>query len=159
MIDPPGTRLAAIQAAVLCDWEFRMAKPPYEIAALDHLVVRAKNIDSMLAFYQDVLGCPLAKHNEPLGLYHLRAGLSMIDLVDMNGKLGQAGGAPPGADGRNVDHVAIRIQPFDEAAIRAHLAAHGVEGDEVKTRFGASGDGPSLYLSDPEGNGLELKAA
>ena len=36
------------------------------------------------------------------------------------------GGAGPGAEGRNLDHFAIQIAPFDEAVIRADLAAHGV---------------------------------
>jgi len=135
--------------------------PPFAIDALDHVVVRARDIDAMLRFYTEVLGCRLAKENAPLGLYHLRAGLSMIDLVDMEGKLGPAGGAAPdpAGQGRNVDHVAIRITPFDEDAIRAHLARHGVQTEAAAMRFGARGDGPSIYLTDPDGNSVELKGA
>lgn len=129
---------------------------PYRLGGVDHVVVRARDIDAMLGFYRDVLGCRVAKHNEPLGLWHLDAGGSMIDLVDMAGKLGAAGGPPPGP-GRNVDHIAIKVEPFDAEAIRAHFAAHGVETEDPATRFGAEGDGPSIYLHDPEGNGVELK--
>lgn len=133
-----------------------MTMPPYTLGGLDHVVLRAKDIDRMLGFYRDIVGLKVAKHNEPLGLWHLDAGGSMIDLVDMNGELGAAGGPIPG-EGRNVDHVALKVEPFDEAAIRAHFTAHGIETEEVKTRFGAEGDGPSIYFRDPEGNGVELK--
>ncbi|MEQ9335421.1 VOC family protein [Thalassobaculum sp.] len=133
-----------------------MTDIPYRLGGVDHVVIRARDIDAMLGFYRDVLGCPVAKHNAPLGLWHLDAGGSMIDLVDMAGKLGAAGGPPPGP-GRNVDHVAIRVEPFDAEAILAHFAAHGIAAEAPATRFGAEGDGPSIYLRDPEGNGVELK--
>ena len=80
----------------------------------------------------------------------------MIDLVDMFGSLGKAGGPTPG-EARNVDHLALKIEPFDETAILAYLDSKGVNAEPAKTRFGADGDGPSIYLSDPEGNGVELK--
>jgi glyoxylase I family protein len=135
---------------------------PLKLAGLDHVVLRVRDIEAMLGFYRDILGCALAKHNEPLGLYHLDAGGSMIDLVTLDGKLGQAGGSGPGADlaagGRNVDHIALKIRAWDPEAIHAHLSAHGIETGEAVTRFGAEGDGPSIYLTDPEGNGVELKA-
>mgnify|MGYP001227361987 FL=1 len=129
---------------------------PYRTKGLDHIVLRAKDIDRMLDFYRDVLGLPIAKHNKPLGLWHLKAGSSMIDLVDMFGPLGKAGGPTPG-EARNVDHLALKIEPFDETAILAYLDSKGVNAEPAKTRFGADGDGPSIYLSDPEGNGVELK--
>ena len=129
---------------------------PYRTKGLDHIVLRAKDIDRMLGFYRDVLGLPIAKHNKPLGLWHLKAGSSMIDLVDMFGPLGKAGGLTPG-EARNVDRLALKIEPFDETAILAYLDSKGVNAEPAKTRFGADGDGPSIYLSDPEGNGVELK--
>lgn len=63
----------------------------------------------------------------------------------------------PGVEGRNVDHIAIKVSPFDADSIRAHLASHGIEAAEATIRFGAEGDGPSIYITDPEGNGIELK--
>lgn len=134
---------------------------PLQLGGLDHVVLRVRDITAMLGFYRDVLGCRLAKHNEPLGLYHLDAGGSMIDLVTLDGKLGQVGGDGPGPDlssgGRNVDHIALKVRDFDPEAIRAYLSDHGIESGEAVTRFGAEGDGPSIYLTDPEGNGVELK--
>ncbi len=130
---------------------------PIRPLGLDHVVIRATDIAAMTRFYRDVLGCTEARMREDIGLYHLQAGQSMIDLVDVAAPAGQRGGPAPGPDGNNVDHFAIRIADFDEARLRAHLAAHGVEVGETLTRFGAAGDGPSLYLTDPEGNTVELK--
>ena len=66
-------------------------------------------------------------------------------------------GAAPGKEGHNVDHMCFRVEPFDEPAIRAHLAAQGIAAGPTDARFGAEGEGPSIYLSDPEGNVVELK--
>lgn len=77
--------------------------------------------------------------------------------MTVDGALGRAGGAAPGAEGRNLDHVCLRLAEYDEAALRAHLIAHGVEVGEAGARYGAEGEGPSLYLRDPEGNMVELK--
>jgi len=89
--------------------------------------------------------------------YQLRAGRSLIDLVPVESELGRMGGAPPGSDGRNVDHVALRIDPFDAVALRTHLEAHGITMGEVARRYGAEGQGPSIYIEDPDGNTIELK--
>lgn len=130
---------------------------PFSIHGLDHIVLRVKGIDAMLRFYIDVLGCTLERTQEELGLYQLRAGSSLIDLVPIDGKLGRAGGAAPDSEGRNLDHFCLRIEPFDEQAIRTHLRAAEMEGGEAGSRYGAEGEGPSLYLRDPEGNMVELK--
>jgi catechol 2,3-dioxygenase-like lactoylglutathione lyase family enzyme len=127
------------------------------IRDIDHIVLRVVDLDRMLAFYRDALGCPVEKRQDDIGLIQLRAGRSLIDLVPLSGKLGKAGGAAPGAQGRNLDHFCLRVDTFDEAAIRAQLAAHGIEGGAVESRYGAQGTGPSLYLNDPEGNVVELK--
>ena len=111
----------------------------------------------MLAFYRDVLGCPVERRQDDIGLVQLRAGRSLIDLVPIDGALGRAGGAPPGKGGRNLDHFCLRVEPFDETAIRARLRAHGIDAGPLASRYGAEGDGPSLYISDPEGNVVELK--
>lgn len=129
----------------------------FRILHIDHLVLRVSDVARMIAFYRDVLGCSVEKVQAHLGLHQLRAGASLIDLVEVAGLLGKAGGRAPGAEGRNLDHLCLRIEPFDEAALRAHLARHGVAVGDVGSRYGAEGDGPSLYLADPEGNVVELK--
>jgi len=130
---------------------------PIAIHGLDHVVLRVVDLDRMLHFYGDVLGCALEKRQDDIGLVQLRAGGALIDLVPIDGPLGRAGGAAPGPGGRNLDHFCLSIEPFDEPAIRAHLQAHGVHAGATAARYGAQGEGPSIYLSDPEGNVVELK--
>lgn len=127
------------------------------LCEIDHLVLRVVDLDRMLRFYCDALGCTLERHQQAIGLVQLRAGRSLIDLVPVDGQLGRAGGAAPGREGRNLDHFCLRVDPFDETSIRAHLAANGIEAGPVEQRYGAQGEGPSIYLSDPEGNVVELK--
>lgn len=134
-----------------------MSYPPFQIKGLDHVVLRVTDIDAMLAFYVDVLGCALEKEQADLGLTQVRAGASLIDLVDVAGPLGKLGGAAPGHDARNMDHFCLRIDPWDEQAIRVHLNARDVVIGDSGDRYGAEGIGPSIYVSDPEGNVVELK--
>ena len=130
---------------------------PWSTIGIDHLVLRITDLDRMLGFYVDVLGCEVERENAAAGLYQLRAGTSLIDLVPIDGKLGSAGGAAPGVEGRNLDHFCLRIEPFDGDGIRAWLEARGFAPGPVESRYGADGQGPSIYLADPEGNIVELK--
>jgi catechol 2,3-dioxygenase-like lactoylglutathione lyase family enzyme len=130
---------------------------PIRVEGFDHIVLRVRDKAAMLDFYTGVLGLTVDRDRPELGLTHIRAGRQMIDLVTLDGPLGRTGGAAPGAEGRNLDHFALQVRPFDEAAIRAHLAARGVAVVEEGQRYGADGDGFSLYVRDPEGNAVELK--
>jgi catechol 2,3-dioxygenase-like lactoylglutathione lyase family enzyme len=134
-----------------------MPSTNFRILEIDHIVLRVVDIDAMLRFYCDALGCAVEKRQESIGLIQLRAGNSLIDLVPVDGKLGRAGGAAPGVEGRNLDHFCLAVEPFDEAAIREQLANFGYAAGPVEQRYGARGDGPSIYLADPEGNVVELK--
>ena len=131
--------------------------PPFTLRKLDHVVLRIRDLETSLHFYRDVLGCPVDKVQDHVGLYQVRAGESLIDLVPLDEPLGRIGGAGPGTEGRNLDHFALQVTPFDEAAIRAHLAAHKVEITDSGRRYGAEGSGPSIYIKDPDGNIVELK--
>ena len=134
-----------------------MSALPFAVREIDHVVLRVADLDRSLAFYAGVLGCELERRRDDIGLYQLRAGRSMIDLVPLDGKLGRPGGAGPGAFGRNVDHVALRIEPFDGEALLEYLLAQGLEPGAIESRFGAEGEGPSVYITDPDGNTVELK--
>ena len=107
-------------------------------------------------FYRDVVGCTVDRSLPQYGMLQMRAGAALIDLVDIGSEAG-AWGRPDIAGGRNVDHVCIATGPWDEAAMRAHLAAHGIAIVEEGIRYGARGEGMSFYVKDPAGNTIELK--
>ncbi len=132
---------------------------PINITHIDHVVIRVNDLANMTAFYRDVLGCKLERGPGEEGLAQLRAGQSLIDLVDANGPLGKRGGDQPDHAAPNMDHVCFHLQAWSAAAIEAHLEQHGVSMGTVSSRYGAAGMGPSVYLSDPEGNTVELKGA
>lgn len=134
-----------------------MSQPVLRIREIDHLVLRVVDLDTMLRFYCDVLGCIVERREDSIGLIQLRAGRALVDLVPVDGELGRVGGAPPGKEGRNLDHFCFRLEPFDAAAIRRHLAAHHIAAGPTTPRNGAEGVGPSIYVTDPEGNVVELK--
>jgi glyoxylase I family protein len=128
-----------------------------QIREIDHLVLRVTSLELMLGFYCGVLGCTVEREQKEIGLTQLRAGRSLIDLVTVDGSIGSAGGKAAGDEGRNVDHFCLRVDPWDAMAIAAHLAQQGIDAGEVASRYGAEGEGPSIYLKDPEGNLVELK--
>ena len=127
------------------------------IREIDHIVLRVTKLHEMIDFYCQVLGCTVEKRQDSIGLVQLRAGNSLLDLVAVDGELGRAGGRAPGTDGLNMDHFCFRIDPFDPERIAHHLARCGIEAGDLRSRYGAEGTGPSLYINDPEGNTVELK--
>jgi len=128
-----------------------------KIREIDHLVLRVSDLEPMLRFYCDVLGCSVERRQDEIGLVQLRAGKCLLDLVPVTGRLGALGGAAPGPGGRNLDHFCFRVEPFVEAEIRAALGARGIQAGPAEPRYGAEGAGPSIYVQDPEGNTVELK--
>lgn len=124
---------------------------------LDHIVIRVKDVPSACAWYVAVLGCKIERVLPSLGLTQLRAGASLIDLVDVNAPAGKSGGAAAGAKRRNMDHFCLQLAKFSEKKIVAHLKRKGIEPGTVGRRYGALGHGPSMYLKDPDGNTVELK--
>ena len=133
-----------------------MERPPFRLLQIDHVVLRARDVDALQAFYCDVLGCMVERREDRIGLVQLRAGRSLIDLVGIDG-LGRMRGAAPAAKGHNMDHLCLRVDGFEVDATRAYLVARDVRVGDYGSRYGAEGEGPSLYLHDPEGNMLELK--
>jgi glyoxylase I family protein len=128
--------------------------------AIDHIVLRTERYQDLIDFYCEVLGCVVERSVAgDVGLTQLRAGSSLIDIVDVNKGLGKAGGAAPTATGNNVDHFCLQIEPFDEEALKNYLQNKGVEVGEFQERYGAQGMGRSLYLKDIAGNNVELRAA
>jgi catechol 2,3-dioxygenase-like lactoylglutathione lyase family enzyme len=124
-----------------------------QIRKIDHLVLRVRDIDAMRAFYCDVLGAEHIAYRPDFAMSHLRVGECMLDLVEA----GKRGLAAPEAGRLNLDHFCFRVEPFDREAIVAHLKRHNVPLGPIRERYGAEGNGVSIYLTDPEGNTVELK--
>lgn len=137
------------------------SKQPFSIKGLDHVVLRVRSVPDALKFYCDVLGCPIEREIEKIGLIQLRAGSALIDLVGLDSELGRRAAAPATPDsgpvGRNMDHFAIAIEDFEEDALLTYLKGNGIEAGPMEQRYGAEGFGPSLYVTDPDGNTVELK--
>ncbi|WP_454748605.1 VOC family protein [Ciceribacter selenitireducens] len=129
------------------------------IQGIDHVVLRVRDLDGAVRFYQRVLGCPVERRQDAIGMVQMRAGRALIDLVSVDGSLGQRGGAAPGRDGHNMDHLCLALANFDPDAVKSELERHGIVVGEIGSRFGAGGEGVSLYFTDPEGNRIELRGA
>lgn len=119
----------------------------FRIQRIDHVVLRVRDLDGMIRFYEQALGCSVERRLERLQLVQLRAGDCLLDLIRSE--------AP--RTGPNMDHLCFRVEPFDLGAIQRALAPFGIAPGEVVQRYGAEGDGPSIYFDDPEGNQIELK--
>ncbi len=130
---------------------------PVAVRGLDHIVLRVADIDTAIDWYTRVLGATVERRIASFGLYQLRLGASLIDLVPVKSKAGRAGGGAPGKTKRNLDHFAVQLEAFDARKIRAYLRRRGVAPGEIARRYGAEGHGPSMYLTDPDGNTVELK--
>lgn len=128
------------------------------VRMIDHVVLRTENVDSMVSFYSKVLGCKVERTMpRETGLIQLRAGKSLIDIVAVDSKLGRLGGGPPTRSENNLDHFCLQIESVSERALTAWLESKGIEKGEFETRYGAEGFGRSVYISDPDGNTIELK--
>jgi catechol 2,3-dioxygenase-like lactoylglutathione lyase family enzyme len=135
-----------------------MSPPPFVLKGIEHVLLLVNGMDSALSFYQDVLGAQLESRMPQYGMAELRAGASHVDLVDTAAPEG-AWARPPVDGGRNVDHVAIKLNLCDAAAVRRHLAACRVEIVEERLEEEPGGQSLSFYVCDPSGNVIELMGA
>ena len=130
--------------------------PPFALEGLDHVVLLVDDMPAARRFYTEVVGCTVDNALPQYSMLQLRVGAALIDLVDIGSEQG-AWARPEAPGGRNMDHVCIATGAWDAQAMRAHLAAHGVEIVEEGIRYGARGEGLSFYVRDPSGNTIELK--
>ena len=122
---------------------------PFKLGHLDHLVLRTSQLEVLLAFYER-LGCRLERDlREKVGMVQLRLGDSMLDLVEAT--MDETGD-------KNLDHFAVRVDPFNEADILKFCEEEGIEARSMSfPLYGADGYGPAIYITDPDGNRMELK--
>ncbi len=129
-----------------------------EVLAIDHIVLRTTKLKEMLEFYTKVLNCTIERETPvETGLTQLRAGSALIDLVVVDSRLGAMGGGAPTQSERNIDHFCLQIKSVPEQDIITYLKKNGIEVGEFESRFGAQGEGNSIYIKDPEGNEVELR--
>lgn len=119
----------------------------FRVERIDHVVLRVRDLAAMVHFYEQALGFNVERRLERISLVQMRAGASMLDLVAGE----RADGAP------NMDHLCFRVEPFDRDAIVRQLVPFDISVGETVERYGAEGNGPSVYFHDPEGNQIELK--
>jgi len=132
-----------------------MIKP----VAIDHIVLRTDRYQQLIEFYCRVLGCEVERVlPEDLGMTQLRAGSALIDIIDVNGRLGRPGGPAPQGTGNNMDHFCLQIEPVEEKELKTCLENLGVSCGEFRQRVGAQGTGRSIYIQDPAGNTVELRS-
>lgn len=128
---------------------------PIDIALIDHVVLRTNHLQRMIAFYRDVLGCPVERGPGEARLAQLRAGSSLIDILEVSDPIDADDDATRAM--ANMDHVCLQLKSWNEEDIAGHLRRHAVLAGDVVLRYGAQGSGPSMYISDPDGNTVELK--
>lgn len=123
-------------------------KREIRVTALDHVVLNCADVERSLAFYVDELGL------EPIHGEEWRRGERFFPSVRVSAdSIIDLLAAPRTGD--NVDHVCLVVEPMDFDALIAGGRFEVVEGPA--TRFGARGDGTSIYFRDPDGNLVELR--
>jgi glyoxylase I family protein len=128
-----------------------------KVLSIDHIVMRTLQPGPLVEFYRDVLNCQPERSLPPdIGLIQLRAGDALIDIVDVESELGRAGGKAPQKSGNNLDHFCLRVAGKGHDLL-SELDRHGIENGGFEERYGGDGFGPSVYISDPDGNTLELR--
>jgi catechol 2,3-dioxygenase-like lactoylglutathione lyase family enzyme len=125
------------------------------IRSLDHFVLRVRDLDRSLAFYQGLLGLPVEGLDEcrrgARPFVSVRIGESLLDLVPDP----SFDPAPP-AEGRFL-HFCVTVDDLAEAIPVLREAGVPFLHDEPVARGGAQGVGLSIYAQDPDGYVVELK--
>ena len=124
----------------------------FHVERIDHVVLRCRDLGGMVRFYEQALGFNVERRLDRISLVQMRAGASLLDLIAAERPQDAATDAAA-----NMDHLCFRIEPFDRDAIVTRLAPFGISVGETVERYGAEGNGPSVYFHDPEGNQIELK--
>jgi catechol 2,3-dioxygenase len=135
------------------DCRAMQTEPIHPAVRVGHVHLRVADLDRAIGFYRDALGFRVSADARPLGLgmvllaagdYHHHVGLNTFD---------SEAGAPPPAGHTGLYHVAFLYPDRRELghAVR-RLLDHGHAVDHGTDHGGTV----SVYLTDPDGNGIEL---
>lgn len=119
------------------------------VHGLDHIVVNVADVDRALGWYCGVLGLAAERVDEwragevPFPSVRVDEGC-VIDLFALE------------RSGQNVDHVCLVVDRADVDAAADDPRLDVVGGPAP--RWGARGDGWSVYVRDPDGNVVELRS-
>jgi len=118
------------------------------VTGLDHVVLNVADVERSLAFYCDELGLAPERVDEwrrgEILFPSVRVDAhTIIDLLAV------------ARTGENADHLCLVVEPVDLEVVKASGRFEVVDGPA--TRFGARGNGTSLYVKDPDGNTVELR--
>lgn len=131
--------------------------PIPEVVGIDHIVLRTTRLPELLDFYENKLGLKLERHLKKFGLYQLRAGFALIDILDRSAadpaeESGDSFGGDP-----QYDHFCLAITDLNADELIAWLEAEEIPHGKIERRYGATGEGTSVYAKDPDGRRVELK--
>jgi glyoxylase I family protein len=130
-----------------------MNRVPVQFDGIDHVVLRVTNIERSLQFYLDVLGMSLERVVEDMGIYQVRCGRNLIDLM-----LLPLGTTLAGKQERGMDHLCLAIRGDMDEIVR-HLKNKGAQlASPIRELYGATGYGTSVCVLDPDQHVVELKA-
>ncbi len=131
------------------------SEPLVTVTGLDHIGLRVRDVESSLGFYTGVLGLESERVNEwrngDVTFPSVR--LDSSTLIDL---FAASDGGELTAN--NQDHFCLEIEPIDLANLKTKCIKLGIGiHDGPGSRWGARGDGTSLYIYDPDNNVVELK--
>jgi catechol 2,3-dioxygenase-like lactoylglutathione lyase family enzyme len=125
---------------------------PATFLGIDHVVLRVTDIERTLAFYKDVLGLHVERIFDRIGLYQVRCGRNLIDLVAIK----PTETLPPPA-ARGIEHLCLSVDA-DLDELIGHVEQKGCPAFMGPMEvYGARGFGTSIYIHDPDGYEIELK--
>lgn len=124
-----------------------------QVRGIDHIVLVVKDVERSLAWYMGELGMA------PVRVDEWRAGTAFFPSVRVDDgaiiDIVPDGGIERNTQHGNVDHFCLVVDPVDLEEVKASGRFEVVDGPDK--RYGARGDGLSLYVKDPDGNTVELR--
>ena len=123
-----------------------------EVLTMDHIVLRVSDVERSLNWYTDMLGLTPVRADEwrngecPFPSVRVSVD-TIIDLID--GEVDH--------NARNLDHFCMVVSAESMDEVR-RSGAYDIVRDPDFALFGARGMADGLYIRDPDGNEIELRA-